>query len=260
MNPHAARERLPYGEGVFRRRYRLRAEPDRVVADMEDDFHRFRVLLSHDGEHVTQVEGEAYRYPWTACPGATTPLRALTGMALSERFSAGAERTNPRVNCTHLFDLASLAVTHAAGKRELRQYDLVVPDRDARGCTHPTLQRDGAQVLSWDVESTEIVAPAPFAGQGLRGSGFLAWAEAHLDAETAEAALLLRRSLFIAMGRVRDLDEAAAASAYMGVARGSCHSFTPGIAEGALRVRGTSLEFSSAPHALLADLGADPLS
>jgi len=69
-----------------------------------------------------------------------------------------------------------------------------------------------------------------------------------------EAALALRRGCFIALGRARDLDEAPTALVYMPLAHSSCHSFTPGIAERAERVHGTSLEFSRTPDALLADL------
>src|SRR5215470_13550004 len=98
-------ERLPYGEGVFRRAFLLVAGEGRVVADMEDDFHRFRVTLAHDGAHVTGVRAEAFRYPWSECPGATAPLRALEGMPLSARPLAASRHADPRANCTHLFDL-----------------------------------------------------------------------------------------------------------------------------------------------------------
>src|SRR5258705_4924460 len=82
--------RLPYGEGVYRRVFLLVADEGRVVADLEDDFHRFRVTLAHDGARVTEVRAEAFRYPWSECPGATTALRALEGMPLSERPRAAA--------------------------------------------------------------------------------------------------------------------------------------------------------------------------
>jgi hypothetical protein len=39
----------------------------------------------------------------------------------------------------------------------------------------------------------------------------------------------------------------------MSLAAGSCHSFTPGIAERALRVRGTTRDFTHRPEALLAE-------
>jgi hypothetical protein len=204
---------------------------------------------------VLEVAGEALRYPWTECPGAAIPLRALRGMELSARLSAAAEHTDSRANCTHLFDLAALAVTHAHAGRARRQLDLAVPDW-VEGRSRPSLSRDGAPLLLWDVERLRIAAPAPFAGVSLRGGAFARWAEANLDPETAEAALALRRACFIAGGRMHDLDAAADASLYMSMAPRSCHTFTPGIAERARRMRGTTLDFTKAPEALLADVAA----
>ncbi len=245
-------ERLPYGEGIFRRRFRLQGEPRRVVADMEDDFHRFHVELDHDGERVTEIRGEAHRYPWTECPGATLPLRELIGLPLSPHVTAAAAFTNPRANCTHLFDVASLAVTHASRNGQQRQYDIAVPDRD-EGRTRATLHRDAEPLLAWDVSGTKIEGPPPYTGVELRGSQFIRWAEAEFDPELAEAVIALRRASFIAIGRSRDLDDAPSADSYMRLTKGSCHTFTPGIAERAMRVKGTTYEFTDAPERLLAD-------
>ena len=83
-----------------------------------------------------------------------------------------------------------------------------------------------------------------------------AWTVDHLDPETAEAALVLRRASFIAVGRSRNLDDAATAEVYMPLAQGSCHTFTVGIAERAARMKGTTLDFTHHPERLLADLSA----
>ena len=240
---------------MFRRRYALRAEAFRVIGDMEDDFHRFHLVLEHDGERVTDVAGEARRYPWTECPGATQPLRALVGAPVTDDPTGAAAQVNPRVNCTHLFDLASLALTHAARGSGRRSYDIAIPDR-VEGVTRATLRRDGAELLCWDVKNTRIRGPAPFAGVTMRGSAFVAWTVDHLDPEMAAAALALRRATFIAMGRFRNLDDAATAEVYMPLAKGSCHTFTVGIAERAARVKGTTLDFTHHPERLLADLPA----
>lgn len=221
---------------------------------MEDDFHRFHVVLEHDGEHVLDVRAEARRFPWTECPNAAEPLRALAGMPLSRRITAPAEQANPKVNCTHMFDVASLAITHAAAGRERRRYDITIPDRiDWR--TRAKLHRDGELLLDWEVNRETIEQPPPFAGRQMRGSAFLRWAEETLDADTAEAAVALRRTCYIAMGRARNLDEAPDATVYFPLAKGSCHTFTPGLAERARRMKGTTLEFTNHPERLLADLG-----
>jgi hypothetical protein len=247
---------LPYGQGIFRRRFRLRGAPGHVVGDMEDDFHRFRAEIHHDGERVTAIRGEARRHPWTECPGAAAALQPLVGTPLSVSPTAAASRVEPRQNCTHLLDVASLALTCAAAGLERREYDIAVPDRH-EWRTHATLKRDGEPMLAWDVAGTRIEGPAPYRGVEMRGGGFLRWSEEHLDPPTAEAVLALRRACFIAMGRARDLDAARSAVDYMGLAKGSCHSFTPGIAERALRIRGSTRDFTHAPGHLLADLESE---
>ncbi|HZO09190.1 MAG TPA: DUF2889 domain-containing protein, partial [Myxococcota bacterium] len=239
--------------GVYRRAFRLVAGAGRVVADMEDDFHRFRVTLAHDGARVTQVRAEAFRYPWSECPGATAPLRALEGMPLSARPLAASKHADPRANCTHLFDIAALAVAHAAAKRERRRYEIEIPDR-REGRTRARLARDGEPLLDWELEGTDVVSPPPFTGRTLRGGSFLLWAERSLDADAAEAAIALRRACFISVGRARDLDAAHDAGVYLSWAPGSCHTMTDGVAQRALRVRGATLEFTSRADLLLSDI------
>jgi len=77
-----------------------------VRGDMEDDFHRFGVTVRHDGARVVEVEGEGERYPWTTCPAAVEPLRALAGAPLSTRISA-------------LGDYAPADVTHEVRRHEI---------------------------------------------------------------------------------------------------------------------------------------------
>lgn len=239
--------------GAYRRRIRLRSvDVGEVGADLEDDFHRFRVSLHHDGHYITHTYGEALRYPWTTCAEAGEPLAELIGAPLTPRATALADHADPHHNCTHLFDLAGLAVTHAAGDRHLRQYDAVVPDRDERGRTKATLARDGDLVLTWDVEAHTIAAPAMFEGVTLRG-GFLKWVDAHLDPETAEAASILRRAVEISMGRGIPFDQFRAAADVGEFMLGSCYTFQAGTAEAALRVKGTVRDFTDHPHDLLDD-------
>lgn len=238
--------------GVYRRRIRLVAlDASTVVGDLEDDFHRFRVTLGHNGGRVTEVVGEALRYPWSECTGAVEPLGALAGMRLSPRSTAATEHADPRANCTHLFDLAGLAVAHAASGRDRRQYDAAVPERDERWRTRAELARDGESLLAWDVEGSTIVGPEPFAGVDLR-RGFRAWAERTLDADTAEAAIVLRRACAISHGRQHEWDSYPTAIHVGEFMLGSCHTFQPGRAEVAVRMKGTIRDFTDDPQGLLA--------
>jgi hypothetical protein len=223
---------------AYRRRIRLDATPGQVTGDLEDDFHHFRVVVTHDGTHVTSCEGEALRFPWTSCASADAPLRAVVGAPLTSRATALRGHTDPRANCTHLFDLTGLALAHAARGEATRQYDIVVPDR-VRGRTSPTIARDGTIVLAWDLAGSEIESPDPFTGVGLRGA-FIAWAEATLDPETAEAATVLRRAAEISHGRDFDLDAYDRAIDVGPFMAGTCHTYQPGTMETALRVRGST--------------------
>lgn len=245
----------PYGEGIYRRRIRLRARGNVVVGDLEDDFQCFRVTLEHDGRRVTDVVGEARRTPWSTCPGATSVLSALRGMPLSRDCRAVDDHANRRSGCTHLFDLAGLAVAHATASRERRQYDIEVPDR-VDGRTRPRLHCDGELLLQWQLDGQQIAGPKRFEGRTLRGSAFYEWVREELDGELIEAAITLRRATIIAIGRATSLDRIAEAKVLLRSIEGSCHTFTAGIAESAARVVGSTLEFTDAPERLLADVSA----
>ncbi len=254
--PVSGRRKLPplradYGRGSYRRRILLRAEGRRVTGDLEDDFHRFRVHVEHDGERVVRAEGEALRFPWTSCPGALVPLARLEGMRLALSSRAAHDHTDPRAQCTHLFDLAGLAIAHASRGPGTRDYEIEVPDRvEAR--TRATLRRDGQPFLHWEIEGSRIVAPEPFAGRSTR-AGFLAWVQETLAPDLAEAALVLHRACSISLGRLYDMDAVEGPSAFGLMAGGVCHTFSPGTMEQARRIVGSARDLSREPEALLAD-------
>jgi hypothetical protein len=223
--------------GAYRRRIRLERVGDAVEGGLEDDFHHFRVTVSVEDGSVVAVEGEAVRYPWSSCASATGPI---------EELAHGA--ADPKQNCTHLFDLAQLAIAHAASGRDSRQYDVLVPDRDEAMRTEPVLRRDGEVVLRWQVESRHIGGPDPFTGVSLRG-GFADWAATTLDADTAEAAIVLRRACMISMGRLMDLDVHDRADELGEIMLGTCHTFQPGVIETSVRMKGSTRDYSLARDA-----------
>jgi hypothetical protein len=113
------------------------------------------------------------------------------------------------------------------------------PDlRDGRG--RIALERDGLPLLAWDLDGLRITAPEPFAGQLLRGGAFADWVEAELDAELAEAVLVLHRAATISGARLIDLELIDRAD---GVQprnpMGQCHTYTPGTVEHGWRMRGS---------------------
>lgn len=245
----------PYGTSLFRRRIRLvNLTPERTAGELEDDCHHFRVDLHHDGSVIERVDGRYFRGPWSTCATAPSPLRAIEGRPLTERGSDVGRYTDPRANCTHLFDLTALAVTHAARRaaRE-RQYDMVVTDtKDSE--QHAMLWRDGAPVLHWVLRDREIAEPGEWAGAPLR-SKFIPWVEARHDADMAEAAIALRRIVDISMSRTGDLDRFnhATEMANTGL-MGRCLTYTAENIPIAVRVKGSARNWEQHGHLMLADM------
>jgi len=243
---------------TYRRRIRLvTQEPGVVVGDLEDDFHRFRVTLRHDGTRVTAVVGEARRFPWATCPDAAAPLRELEGAPLFERVTHAARFTSPRDNCTHMFDLAALTITHAAAGRVERSYDATLPPLTERR-QRATLARDDEPCMEWTLEwgsdgERRCIDPPPFSETQWRG-GFMRWADHALDPEQAEAAIVLRRACDIGMGHGMDLDRYPRAADLEYPLIGVCYTMQPEQMEIAFRNRGTIRDFSDHPEALLQDL------
>ncbi|MDH5675076.1 MAG: DUF2889 domain-containing protein [Myxococcales bacterium] len=244
------RRRADYGSGAYRRRILLIAEGGEASGELEDDFHHFRARIVHDGERVVGACGEALRVPWTTCPGAVTQLLRLEGAPLSRSTRTLAAHTDARAQCTHLFDVAVLAVAFASGGQAgRRQYDVEVPDRKA-GVTTATLHRDGELWLRWELRRFEITAPAPFAGRRLIG-GFGRWAHEQLEPELCEAAQVLQRAIYIATGRRSDFESMERAEEHLETMGAACHSFSSPQVERALRVKGSVRDFSARPGALL---------
>lgn len=242
----------PFKEGPYRRRIRLVAvSEDAVDGELEDDFHHFGVLLGHDGQRVVAVDGRAIRWPWTTCPDAVGPLHALEGMPLSRRCTAIASHTEPRANCTHLFDLAGLCVTHAArGDGSTRVYDAEIP-RPVDGKSRVRLWRDGELLLDWHLVDGCVVDAPPYSDVPW-GGGFMRWADETLDPDTAEAAIVLRRACTIGSGRGMDLDRIDRASELEQIMAGVCFTMRPPQIRVALRNKDSMRDFAADPDRLLA--------
>jgi hypothetical protein len=108
------------------------------------------------------------------------------------------------------------------------------------------------ELLAWRLLRTTIQAPAAFAGQDLRH--MMPWVKARfIDRDLLEAVMLLRRAVFISGNRMYDLDRMPRADA-TGHVSGACFVYQRGVAERALRVPGSTLDFGATPGRLLADL------
>lgn len=230
----------------------MRVDDRTVVGGLEDDFHYFVVTVHHDGAVVTGIASEAFRWPWTTCPGAGDQLQLLVGMPLSPRCLAVGDITNPRLQCTHQFDLAGLAVAHATRDVEVRQYDATVPfGAQSGGPQAVTLLRDGVEALAWTLDGHACVDPEPYASAPWRG-GFLRWADAALEVDDAEAAVVLRRACDISLGRGADLRSYRSAGELAIGASGVCYTFQPETAAVAYRQRGTIVDWDGHVDEMLA--------
>jgi hypothetical protein len=242
--------------GIYRRRILIRGTPGWVRADMEDDPHRYGVALRHDGQQVTAIEDFPLRTPWTLCVAAAAQINRLIGMPLSPDPTAIFRHTAASEQCTHVFDTAGLAVAHAARGTTRREYEIEAPWWQPQGPREVILRRDGAEVLRWTVQDRRIVAPEPFAGRDWQK--LLGWARETFgdDPDMIEAIVVLRRAAMISGSRTITLDplENAAGTGHI---NGACYVFQPEIAPLALRIQGSTLDFTDAPQLLLSDLLQD---
>ncbi|WP_313054297.1 DUF2889 domain-containing protein [Pseudomonas lopnurensis] len=213
-----------------------------VRAALEDDFHHFRAWVEHRDGKVSAVGGESVRYPYSACLAAPKQLEALKGMSLTGVAHSVTRQTDQAHQCTHLLDLAGLAIAMAARGTIYRRYDIEVPRRVDEQ-THASLQRDDGWRLAWSIDGP-VIRGGKYEGVSLR-VGMARWALSELDDLEAEAALVLRRCVLISLGREYDLDRQDHAAP-----TGLCYSQQPERAEQALRIKGSTWDFSTRAEAL----------
>lgn len=196
-------------------------------AEVEDDFHCMSVTLHHDGGTATALEPVMERVPWTICPGALMTLRdTFTGVALAD-FAARGEK---RENCTHLYDLALLAATHA-GAREVLVFDILVSDPDPVDFRRRAeLRSNGALMVGWVDSRYKIVEPREIAGISL--DKLRPWIDS-LAPPQREAARLLQWGAILAHGRSRPVAKQSDASS-IGVDR--CYTFQSRRVASAVRI------------------------
>ncbi len=228
-----------YLGGSMNRVIRLVARAGEVRGAVEDDFHHFRVAVLHDGESVVKVVSHAYRTPYSLCGDAGARLAELVGVPLVRELTALTMRVDARAQCTHQFDLACLAVALAARGESERTYHAVVHDSRDDRCL-ATLDRDGRRVMEWSMKGEEILGPAPYGGRSI-GSGFTGFVSRELRADEAEAALVLRRAVFITSGRgIAQWSD----SLEHATLTGGCWVQQPERHRRALRNKGTTLDFT----------------
>ncbi len=243
----------PRARGTFRRAISLESSRGEVRGELADDFHHFAVRLAHDEERATAVEGESLRVPWSTCPGAVEPLRRMVGAPLSDRILDVFQHTRPREQCTHLHDLACLALTHAARGETQRRYEVALPDR-IQDATEAVLRRDGEELLRWGLQGNRIESASPgiFDGLSLATYPFLDFLIDELRElpAIAEAAWILQRAIFVGAGRRRDFEGRYEAKELAAVLGNACYALSPERVDEAKRVGDNLRDFSDAAEKL----------
>ena len=210
-----------------------------MTVELEDNFHHFRLSLDHDGTKVTAVAAETVRHPWSLCPLAIRQLDQFVGRPLVSDQGEIAQGIDAAEQCTHLMDLAVLAISAAARGVDYRRYDMTAARLPGRRMS-ARLRRNDGMAIDLELDDSRIISPPEFAGVSVK-RGFSKWANGTLPADLAEAMLLFRRTIFIGGGR-RDLDaRTTAASGARNL--GACFVMQPERAARALRMVGSTLEF-----------------
>jgi hypothetical protein len=240
--------------GIYRRRVLVRAEQHCVTADIEDDPHRFGVDVHHDGARVIDVSGRALRVPWITCPQATAELTRLVQTPLLTSPFDVLRQIDTRQQCTHLLDMAALAIAAAARDITNRQFDVALrltEGDDNKRYGH--LCVDMGPQDQWVVDHGIVIKPTRYSGIDLTRS-FKGFSRQLTDDELLEL-FVMRRAHLVCGGRRFDLDTLPLPTDYPWLAN-ACFTFQSARVAGTRRVMGSTRDFTRREADLLADLGA----
>lgn len=220
----------------YRRLIDVVPSPGRVVAEMQDYVHHFRVVIDHADGIVTRAEGSGVRVPWTTCPLGAAGVAVLAGTPVPPPAAPDSWVQDRTGQCTHMIDLASVAISHV-DEAPLR-YDIVVSPSSGQR-RRAVLRRDGHVALEWHLDGDVIASPGVWQGMALRGPELRAWVQTSTDGPLREQVAVLRRACHIAPSRTIAMDDYVVA-AEISILDSSCHTLQPGVAQLARRVRGTT--------------------
>lgn len=211
-----------YGSGAFRRRLRFYALPGAMVAQVDDSFHSYWLLIAHDGDAITAIDADFLRAPTNMCSGAIGGLAALRGTRLSTPQRHLKALLPQPSNCTHLTDLALWTMAQVDADAT---WDILIPDA-REGVSRITICRDDRLIHQWQIAGFDMVGPQPYGGRPLM-RGFMKWASEAFSGDVLLAATMLQRGLFVARGRQHIVDRAPSQplSSASGM-EGSCWSYS----------------------------------
>lgn len=240
-----------FGQGIFRRHIRLQQGVGVVHGALEDCNHGFCVTVYHDGNRVTDIQAKAKRTPFTTCPGAVEPLKALIGKPLDLDAKALNMQMPAGSNCTHWLDLAILALQHAKRDEAVREYRVAIPDEDGHSI-EASVHCNARLVHEWRVEEWQILEPAAISGNGLY-KGFAGWAnQAFADDDEREAAFVLQKGYFVSRARRYDIQQLTGESAKVHtMMHGACYSYSEPNVSQAVRSADSVRDFTDSEEEIL---------
>lgn len=239
-----------YGSGVFRRRVQVCSAVSKVTVELEDCNHGFRVCLYHKAGKVTQIAADTIRYPHNTCPEAVKQLRQFIGLPINTESGSLRMRLEPALHCTHLYDMAMLALAYAVCPGTTRVYDIAVTD-EVEGQCWLSIHSDDRMVYQWCIEGNTVTSPECYKGQPMM-RGFYDWASQRFSGSALEAAILMQRGFFVSHTRRYDFKNAYGGAAVKdGLPHGSCYSYNHGVVERAYRIEGSVRDFTHSAELLL---------
>lgn len=215
-----------YGSGVFRRRIVRSCDGRYASASLLDDFHEMDVSLSVERGVIVDATASMARYPKTTCTGACGAIAALRGLPIDSLRS----KVDRGGQCTHLFDLASLALSWLAANGDEGEHvqviEIALTDRDEKVRQQLDLTIDGATALSLKLRGETIVEPAQYGGRALF-DGFGRWVSETFARDEAELWRLAQMSVFVARGRRHFVDgPEPRTSSQEPIRKGACFSYS----------------------------------
>jgi hypothetical protein len=196
-----------YGNGIYVRSLIISTHAYGCVnLAMEDIVHAFRITMNHGDGAIRGIDArwDRDRHPMSSCAGAGQTLENLVGLPLDGDLFSLARQTDPRQQCTHMFDMLCLAVQHAHLGLEDRRYDVLVPD--ALGTRSiATLHLNGREVLEFEFDDDlRLIRPAPCAGLSVL-KGFMSWVRAHVPPPDQPLYFVMQKALFVSQAQKMDL-------------------------------------------------------
>lgn len=196
-----------YGSGVFKRYIRLTtASPNTIIAALSDDCHAFSIHIEHNKRKLVRVIADWERHPTSACAGAVNAIKEAEGFQLCADVFFLRQHLAPRHQCTHIFDLLSLAIVHAYHQRPDYLYKIEVDDEND-GVSDIRVFSNEQLVCDATVNAVKFISPEFMMGAPVK-RGFSSWVKQTLSAEQCEVALMMQMAYFVAIARRFDLNAA----------------------------------------------------